>query len=204
MKQLFTISLSLGTRAYYSAPRASEKSCKKRDRFAFSISKECRYILKHPCKCYTDSFTFPIDNRLTSFSSVCRPVGFQSFKFYCKESSSGSYINFEESSCQKTMETNFFVQYHPRLLRIRDTPYCLQNFDGPLVSKNVSRGEDFLKVAFHTHQSKEQSRAFCAALQSFISNFSFPSLMAHIKDHFTRSHLCHISKGQFLRYAGHK
>ena len=55
----------------------------KKDRFALSVSKDCRLVFTHDCKRFTDPFAIANLNRLTSFSCVCCRVCYQTLEFYC-------------------------------------------------------------------------------------------------------------------------
>ena len=69
----------------------------KKDRFALSVSKDCRLVFTCAYKRFTDSFPVANRNRLTSFSCVSRRVGDQTLEFYCGKT--GQAFDFKFGIC---------------------------------------------------------------------------------------------------------
>ena len=70
----------------------------KRDRFALSISKDCRLVFTRTYKRFTDSFATVNRIRLINFSCVCcRVVGYQTLEFYCGKT--GQAFDFKFGMC---------------------------------------------------------------------------------------------------------
>ena len=76
---------------------ASTTDLYEKDRFALSISKDCRPVFTRDCKRFTDSFAVASRNRLTSFSCVCWRVDYQTLEFYCGKT--GQAFDFKVGMC---------------------------------------------------------------------------------------------------------
>ena len=110
----------------------------KKDRFALSVSKDCRLVFTRACKGFIDSFPVANRNRLTSSSCVSCRVGDQTLEFYCGKT--GQAFDFKFGMC------------------VREHILCLvKRFDQNLCISGVEN-EVLLKVVNYFEMSLLQSR----------------------------------------------